>query len=126
MPTWGKMNVVQMIQHCVIQLKMALKIIPESKPEGSALLKTALGKWLGLYVLPWSKSTTSPTAMNMEFNDATVAAFEEEKKLLQKLLGQVLYKNEFNMHPFFGKLDKEDWGRLIWKHLNHHLTQFGV
>jgi Protein of unknown function (DUF1569) len=123
---WGKMNVIQMMEHCAIQLKMALKILPEGKPEGLALLKTALGKWLSLYIMPWSKGTTSPTAMNMELNNATLATFEEEKKLLQELLGQVLHKNEFTAHPIFGKLTKKDWGRLIWKHLNHHLTQFGV
>ncbi len=123
---WGKMNVLQMLEHCTIQLKMALNILPESKPEGAAILKTGLGKWLGLYVIPWSKGTTSPSAMNMELNNAALATFEKEKTILLELLQQVLLKSEFNAHPFFGKLNKKDWGRLIWKHLNHHLTQFGV
>jgi len=30
------------------------------------------------------------------------------------------------VHPTFGPLSPEQWGRLCWKHLNHHLTQFGV
>jgi hypothetical protein len=30
------------------------------------------------------------------------------------------------VHPMFGPLSPEEWGRLCWKHLNHHLLQFGV
>ena len=29
-------------------------------------------------------------------------------------------------HPFFGELSLEEWGRLQWKHLDHHLRQFSV
>ena len=29
-------------------------------------------------------------------------------------------------HPFFGKLTTEEWNILQSKHLDHHLTQFGV
>jgi len=29
------------------------------------------------------------------------------------------------VHPAFGPLSPEEWGRLCWKHLNHHLVQFG-
>ncbi|MCP3915760.1 MAG: DUF1569 domain-containing protein [bacterium] len=29
-------------------------------------------------------------------------------------------------HPFFGPLTSEEWSRLMWKHLDHHLRQFGV
>jgi hypothetical protein len=30
------------------------------------------------------------------------------------------------VHPAFGPLSPEEWGRLCWKHLDHHLRQFGV
>ena len=29
-------------------------------------------------------------------------------------------------HPFFGKLTPEQWGKGIYKHLDHHLKQFDV
>ncbi len=29
-------------------------------------------------------------------------------------------------HPFFGNLNSEEWDTLNWKHLDHHLRQFGV
>ena len=29
-------------------------------------------------------------------------------------------------HPFFGPLTSAEWDRLQWKHLDHHLRQFGA
>jgi Protein of unknown function (DUF1569) len=29
-------------------------------------------------------------------------------------------------HPIFGKMTKEEWSKGTWKHLDHHLQQFGV
>lgn len=29
-------------------------------------------------------------------------------------------------HVFFGRLTGDEWGRLMHKHLDHHLRQFGV
>jgi hypothetical protein len=29
-------------------------------------------------------------------------------------------------HPFWGNMTEEDWNTLMWKHLDHHLRQFGV
>jgi len=29
-------------------------------------------------------------------------------------------------HPFFGTLSADEWGKLTWKHIDHHLRQFGV
>jgi hypothetical protein len=29
-------------------------------------------------------------------------------------------------HPFFGRLKPDEWGILMYKHLDHHLRQFGV
>lgn len=29
-------------------------------------------------------------------------------------------------HPFFGEMTEDQWDVLLWKHLDHHLQQFGV
>jgi len=31
-----------------------------------------------------------------------------------------------NPHSFFGRLTPEEWAILMYKHLDHHLRQFGV
>ena len=30
------------------------------------------------------------------------------------------------VHSFLGRLSGEEWGRMMWKHLDHHLRQFGA
>ncbi|MFD1127776.1 DUF1569 domain-containing protein [Paenibacillus provencensis] len=30
-----------------------------------------------------------------------------------------------NPHPFFGKLTSEEWSIGLYKHLDHHLKEFG-
>ena len=30
------------------------------------------------------------------------------------------------VHPFFGEMSEEEWGQFQFKHLDHHLQQFGA
>jgi hypothetical protein len=122
---WGTMTLPEMLTHCNIQLKMALGQLPESPPEGPAYFHTAFGKWVILYGFPWPKGTVTPSAMNMTINGVEAHTFTEEKTELLALLQEALQRDHFNAHPFIGALNKQEWGRMIWKHLDHHLRQFG-
>ena len=44
-----------------------------------------------------------------------VTTFHERKK-----------QTDWNPHPIFGDFKKEQWGKMHYKHLDHHLRQFGV
>ncbi len=123
---WGNMTLPQMVGHCGIQLKKALGILPETAVEGPAFYRTSVGRWLILYAMPWPKGSPTPIAMNMLTNQAQVPDIAKAKTELLQLLQRLQGKDSFKAHPFFGKLTKKDWGRLIWKHLDHHLRQFGV
>ncbi|NND11366.1 MAG: DUF1569 domain-containing protein, partial [Flavobacteriaceae bacterium] len=35
-------------------------------------------------------------------------------------------KAEWEPHPSFGYYTKDQWGKTQYKHLDHHLRQFGV
>jgi Protein of unknown function (DUF1569) len=53
--------------------------------------------------------------------------FEKEKQKLLAMVNNFTEKNIVNeIHPFFGKMTKEQWSKGTWKHLDHHLQQFGV
>lgn len=74
--------------------------------------------------LPRNMSTI-PTILIADNRD-----FEREKELLKEKI--ILFQNNgpekctTHPHPFFGKLTSEQWGIGVYKHLDHHLTQFGV
>lgn len=123
---WGKMSLTQMLEHCAIQLKKALGLIPSSETQGPFIYRTAFGRYIALYLIPRSKGTATPFDINIETNNIAVQSFEIEKNGLLELLRQIQLKENFSPHPFFGSMNKKDSGRLIWKHLGHHLRQFGV
>ena len=124
-PHWGKMDLPQMLEHCAIQLKMALGILPNTI-EGSPLLyRTLVGRWLSLYVVPWPRGFETPAIMDMLTNNMPVQDFENEKTHLLFLLKEIRKETTLAPHHFYGDISKKDWGRLIWVHLDHHLRQFG-
>lgn len=124
-PQWGKMNVAQMLAHCSAFQDIAMG--NSFPPRG----------WLGIIVGRFAKPimynnktlprnmSTIPTILIADVRD-----FEREKEQLKQKI--ILFQNNgpekctTHPHPFFGKLTSEQWGIGVYKHLDHHLTQFGV
>ena len=124
-PQWGKMNVAQMLAHC----KAAFSV-PLSE---TAMPRNTLGLLIGwafkskLYnEAPWKRNLpTSPDFIIRDERD-----FEKEKRELQGLINTFYTKGPGNVgkfpHPMFGKFTPDQWGQAMYKHLDHHLQQFGV
>ena len=122
---WGKMEVAQMLAHS----KEAFKV-PLSE---TSLKRSIIGLLLGGMIknklhndIPWKKNL--PTAPQFIVKDSR--NFEIEKAELLSLINK-FHKStpssiEKIVHPMFGKFTGEQWGRAMYKHLDHHLTQFGV
>jgi hypothetical protein len=120
---WGKMNVSQMLAHLQVPIGVA---------DGSQKLKRTL---FGRIVGPMVKSmiyNEKPFKHDLPTDPSFVMTgsekdFETEK---QKLLMTVNNFSEGSIvnetHTFFGKLTKDQWSKGMWKHLDHHLRQFGV
>lgn len=122
---WGKMNVSQMLAHC----KEAFKVPLTEKKIPRAFLGLLMG-WMIKSKLyndePWKKNL--PTAPNFIIKDER--NFETEKNALQELVNKFHSAGPTGIskypHPFFGKFTPEQWGMSMYKHLDHHLRQFGV
>ncbi|MBP2830966.1 DUF1569 domain-containing protein [Aquimarina sp. U1-2] len=123
LPSWGKMNISQMLHHCQFPLKIALqKEHPVLRP--NLLAKLFFKK--SLYNdKPWRKNLpTHPKLKVVEQKD-----FKAEK---DKLLALIIEFNkqkdlkEWPPHPMFGKFTTMQWGQMQYKHLDHHLQQFNV
>ena len=48
------------------------------------------------------------------------------ENLIKEFHGGGLGGATTNPHAFFGKLTKEEWGIVMYKHLDHHLRQFSA
>jgi Protein of unknown function (DUF1569) len=122
---WGKMSVDQMLAHCTITLQTAKgeKYYPQ------LLIGRLIGRFLRGSIMkedPFSKN--SPT--NPAFKVSDSRDFEAEKSKLLLNLKEFHEGGESKCtvkpHSFFGKLTPVEWGTLMYKHLDHHLRQFGV
>lgn len=121
---WGNMDMQQMLSHCTTQLKLALGEISH-KQQGPSLMRSKLGKWLLFSMIPWPKGAETPTEMNVEIASFSLADIEIEKRELLDYLEKVRQQAHLKAHPFFGALNRKEWARLVYKHLDHHLKQFG-
>lgn len=122
---WGKMDVAQMMAHCSAALDMASGRV--------RLPRLFIGRVLGPIVKPiftndkpFSKS--SPTDKKLVIADAR--DFQREREQLKAKVRQFCEGGEAQCtkhpHPFFGDLTPQAWSRGMYKHLDHHLRQFGA
>lgn len=123
---WGRMDVNQMVMHLKDQLDIALGN-KTAAAQGPFIFRTMFGRWMALYMMPWRKGKEiTPVEMDAFKKGAIITDFESDKHLLLRRLNEFIMAPDFSPHPFFGKLNNRDWGRLAWKHFNHHLLQFGA
>ena len=122
---WGKMDVAQMMAHCSAALDMASGRL--NRP------RIFLGRLIGPLVKPIYTnekpfSRNNPTDKKLVFADQRDFAREQEQlklKLQQFHQGGEAQCTQ-HPHPFFGALTPQEWSRGMYKHLDHHLRQFGV
>ena len=122
-PQWGKMNCGQMLAHLADGMRMTLGDLP-CKAKGGPLRYPPL-KQLIIYWLPWPQG--APTAPELISRPSD--GIEQETAAVRTLLerfAQSAGKPQWPEHPAFGKLSAKDWGVLAYRHIDHHLRQFGV
>jgi len=122
---WGKMDVAQMMAHCSAALDMASgRLNPP---------RLFIGRMLGPFVKPIYTnekpfSRSSPTDPRLVVSDQR--DFLREQARLKLCVRQFHDGGEAQCtrhpHPFFGPLASPDWSRGMYKHLDHHLRQFGA
>jgi hypothetical protein len=121
---WGKMTPAQMLCHCARALETGTGDRPmKQKLLGKILMPFVRSSILG--AKPFSRnSPTDPTFVVKETCD-----FGAERARLLDLITRFVQRGEAaaakETHTFFGKMTGQEWGELMYKHLDHHLRQFG-
>lgn len=125
-PTWGTMSVDQMLAHCNVTYEM---IFENKHKKPNALMRFILKAMIkNKVVSEASYPKNSRTAPAFIIHDKR--KFETEK---QRLINYITKVNQLGANDFdgkeslsFGKLNKTEWNNMMYKHLDHHLKQFGV
>ena len=125
-PKWGKMNVAQMLAHCNVTYEL---VYEDKHPKPNFILRFILKTFV-------KKIVVSETPF--KHNEKTAPAFiisnardfgAEKDRLINHIqktqhLGESHFDNKLS-HSF-GVLSTNEWNNMFYKHLNHHLIQFGV
>jgi hypothetical protein len=123
---WGKMEPAQMLAHCTAALQVATGDLPRKQP------------FLFKLIAPFAKSAflseDKPFVKNSPTDPAFVVSdsrdFAKEKDRLTATVERFCSggpaeagKHE---HSFLGRITGEQWGIVMYKHLDHHFRQFGA
>lgn len=125
-PNWGKMNVEQMLSHLVQSGELPFE---SSVPDRSSWLSRTLIKTLVLYVVPVPKEVKTSAEMDQQRKGRPPHGFDIDRtNLVESInkLGTIATDHRCLDHPFFGPMSANDWCRLGYKHVDHHLRQFGA
>lgn len=118
---WGKMDAYQMLKHCTMIEEMF-----QGKKQYKRLF---IGRLFGRLALKGILKNENPMKQNQpthpEMKISGTGDFENEKaKWIQLLQDYSGFSNPNFVHPFFGKMTKEQIGIYVYKHTDHHLRQF--
>ena len=123
---WGKMTPAQMLEHTARAVEMATG----RKPRRQALLGKLIS-WIFFKDFAGEKPfpKDSPTAPDFVML-GTDPDFLPTKQRLLALLSELHALGEKGcdgqVHGFFGKMTGAEWGVTQYKHVDHHLRQFGA
>jgi hypothetical protein len=125
-PLWGKMNVAQMLAHCNVSYEF---VYEDKHKKPNVFMRFLLKLLVKNYVVnekPYKKNGhTAP-----EFKIVSEKDFEAEKNRLidyirkTQQLGEAHFEQKESRS--FGHLSSKEWNNMFYKHLDHHLNQFGV
>jgi hypothetical protein len=122
-PSWGKFTAAKMILHVTATLKSAtgeLAVAPRKTP----LMYPPL-KQIVLYWLPFPQNV--PTAP--ELLTGVPGEWSADVAGLLAALDRFVRRDRLGpwaVHAAFGPLTGEQWGILMYRHTDHHFTQFGI
>lgn len=122
-PRWGRMDPGRMLAHLRDAGRMTLGELSITAP-----LPFRPPRFLAALMirhLPWPRSAkTAP-----ELLPHAAASFEQDRQDVLEVLGRIVERHERGQalppHPVFGDLGDDLHGRLLARHVDHHLRQFG-
>jgi hypothetical protein len=120
---WGKMSAPQMVCHLAESMKMALGDLPVAR-KNLPIRYPPLKQFI-IYLAPFPKG--APTAP--ELLARAPGEWSADVTELRTLVGRFSARGEdaaWPEHPAFGRLSGRAWGVLAYRHIDHHLKQFGA
>jgi hypothetical protein len=124
-PLWGRMTAHQMICHLNDSFRVATG--EKYASPDTNLFKRSLVRWVALHTpFPWPHGVPTRPEIEQGKGGTKPAHWDSDCTELRELIPAFAQRKTFAAHPIFGEMSQRDW--LIWgyRHVDHHLRQFGV
>jgi hypothetical protein len=120
---WGSFDAPRMLCHITDAVRAAIGEV-SCAPKQSPLRHAPINA-LVMFYLPWPKGT--PTAPELL---ARAPETWEKEVVRYRAAVDALTKRPkagaWPVHVVFGRISGAQWGRLLYRHTDHHFKQFGV
>jgi hypothetical protein len=121
---WGKMSVSQMLKHMSLAFAVPANKVQLPKDKLYYLAANPVARYMMIHVMTrWPKNMATVDAFKIKEDPAFEAAKNEMLANLHDFRKAAALPGR---HPAFGVMSKALWGKAMYIHLDHHLTQFGV
>ena len=123
---WGRMSLGGMLCHLDDAF---LAVLGEREvARRPRLYERTLMRWAALHTpLPWPRGVKSIPSVDQERGGTPPEDFEKDRARLLGTIGRFVGEidPDASVHPIFGKMSADEWGHWGWRHMDHHLRQFG-
>ena len=124
---WGRMSAHEMLCHLADSFR---GMLGESyvSPAPGGRIKRSLMRFIALHTaLPWPKGIPTRPEVDPLRQGTRPRHFEHDRDAVLALMRRFVSEDAtYAEHPMFGRMSRRDW--MIWgyRHMDHHLRQFGV
>lgn len=126
---WGTLTAGEMLCHLADAGASVLGQRPRSGPSAPAAPRPFV-KWVALYTaMPWPKDLKTRPSVDPRAGGTRPGDFEEDRRRVIAGLTQLAEAPAAALPPthlHFGPMSRRDWQRWTYRHVDHHLRQFGL
>ena len=123
---FGRMTPHQAI--CHLSDSFRAMMTPTNISAVSPPLPRVIMKWIALRApMKWPAGVQTMPEVDQEIGGTRPVEFARDRQQLEALVEQFATQSrDFQPHPMFGRMSANEWHRWGWRHMDHHLRQFGV
>lgn len=122
-PLWGTFDAPRMLCHITDAIRSATGEVPCASKAGP--FRYPVIKTLVMFYLPWPKGVPTAPELLIRRPEAWPSEVARFRAAVDALTNRPT-TGPWPIHAAFGRLTGTEWGRLLYRHTDHHFKQFGV
>ena len=123
---WGTLSAGEMLCH----LGDAHDVVLKRDADASGIRKRPFLKWLAIYgPVLWSRGWQTDASVDPKRDGTRPGEFEADRERVVDGMRKIATAADGELNPahgLLGPLTTSEWQRSVYRHVNHHLKQFGV